>query len=127
MREQLPLVADMDPAAFEQFKAALVGRLTEQAKNLRERNARYLADLEAGVTSFDSQQRIADIVSSLTLEEVTAHLEMTVERLESARLLVFSRGQFEAAPELGRRLPDSGALKVGASEEATADGAIGSE
>ena len=127
MREQLPLVADMDPAAFEQFKAALVGRLTEQAKNLRERNARYLADLEAGVTSFDSQQRIADIVSSLTLEEVTAHLEMTVERLESARLLVFSRGRFEAAPELGRRLPDSSALKVGASEEATADGAIGSE
>lgn len=118
MREQLPLVADMDPTTFEQFKVALSGRLTEQAKNLNERNAHYLADLEAGVTSFDSQQRIADIVRSLTIEDVTAHLELTIERLRSARLLVFSRGQFEAVPEFGRRLSDTSALKVKAAEEA---------
>ncbi len=127
MREQLPQVANMDPAAFERFKAALAGRLTEKAKNLRERNARYLADLEAGVTSFDSQQKIADIVRSLTIEEVTEHLTLTIDRLESARLLVFSRGQFDAAPELGRLLPDTEALKVTAAGAARANGTAGND
>jgi len=127
MRAQLPLVAEMDPSAFEQFKTALAGRLTEQAKNLRERNARYLADLEAGVTTFDSQQQIAEVVRSLTLAEVTEHLELTINRLESARLLVFSRGQFESTPELGRLLPDTSALKVSTADEASAEGAISGE
>ena len=110
-QQHLPLVEGMDPAAFEQFKSALAGRLTEQAKNLRERNARYLADLDAGVTSFDSQARIADIVRALTLEEVTDHLSTMIERLESARLLVFSRGGFESVPSLGRSLADSTEFK----------------
>lgn len=116
MREQLPRVKDMDPAAFEQYKRALAGRLTEQAKNLRERNARYLADLDAGVTSFDSQAKIAEIVRTLTLEEVTDHLSTMIERLESARLLVFSRGRFESAPSLGRPLADSAAFKATATD-----------
>ncbi len=125
MREQVPVVADLDPATFEQFKNALAGRLTEKAKNLRERNTRYLADLEAGVTSFDSQQQIADIVRSLTLDDVTAHLELTVERLEAARLLVFSRGQFEDAPVLGRMLPDTTALKAAVPDRAAPDSLVG--
>jgi secreted Zn-dependent insulinase-like peptidase len=110
MREQAPQLAEMDPASFEQFKKALAGRLTEQAKNLRERNARYLADLEAGVLTFDSQARIAELVEALTLEEVTEHLDLTIERLESARLLVFTRGRFDEAPSLGRSLERDPAL-----------------
>ena len=127
MREQLPQMEEMDPAAFEQFKNALAGRLTERAKNLRERNGRYLADLEAGVTSFDSQQQIADIVRNLTLDEVVEHLTMTVDRLEDARLLVFSRGQFDATPALGRLLPDTGALKISAQEQSEAGNTTGSD
>jgi secreted Zn-dependent insulinase-like peptidase len=87
-----------------------VSRLTEQAKNLRERNSRYLADLDAGVTTFDSQSRIADIVSGLSLEEVIAHLALTVDRLSTDRLLVFTRGRFEQAPTLGRMLPERSAF-----------------
>jgi secreted Zn-dependent insulinase-like peptidase len=123
MRDQLPLVEAMDAAAFEQFKEALAGRLTEQAKNLRERNVRYLADLDADVTTFDSQQQIADIVRDLTLEDVTEHLALTLDRLETARLLVFSRGQFDSAPSLGRLLPDTGALNVSTTETATEEAA----
>lgn len=113
MREQLPLVAGMDPTAFVQFKEALASRLTEQAKNLRERNARYLADLEAGVVTFDSQARIAEIVRALTLEDVTEHLADTIDRLESARLLVFSRGRFEEAPSLGQLLSNGHGAPAG--------------
>ena len=115
----------MDEASFAQFKEALAGRLTEQAKNLRERNARYLADLEAGVTTFDSQQQIADIVRGLKLADVTEHLELTLDRLESARLLVFSRGQFNSAPANGRMLPDAGALKASRADKTADSVAIG--
>jgi len=111
MHEQQPKLAALDEATFRQHKAALVSRLTEQAKNLRERNSRYLADLDAGITTFDSQARIADIVSGLSLDDVVAHLALLVDRLSTDRLLIFSRGRFEQAPQLGRMLPDSSAFK----------------
>ena len=82
----------------------LVARLTEQPKNLGDRTFRYLADLEEGVTTFDSQQRIADIVAGLTLQDVVAYLEQTTMRLGDARLLIFSTGRFDEAPEHGRPL-----------------------
>lgn len=104
MREQLPRVEALGPDMFTQFKVALVSRLTEQAKNLRDRNARYLADLEAGVTTFDSQQQIADIVRDLTLEDVVSTLKATLERLESNRLLIYTRGRFDEVPDNGRSL-----------------------
>ncbi len=111
METELPKVAALDDAAFEQFKAGLVSRLTERAKNLRERSARYLADLDAEVTTFDSQERIAAIVSTLTLEDVTAYLTETMGRLEDARLLIYNRGRFDTVPTLGRQLDDSSALQ----------------
>ena len=115
MREQLPVVRDMAPAAFEQFKAGLVSRLTERPKNLRERTTRYLADLDADVTTFDSQEQIAGIVSALTIDDVTAHLQETITRMEAARLLIYNLGRFEEAPTLGRRLAGPGAFKPTAS------------
>lgn len=112
MQAQLPLVANMDEETFAQFKTGLVGRLTERAKNLRERTARYLSDLEADVITFDSQMQIAGIVSALTLEEVTEYLTESIDRLKNARLLIFSRGQFEEIPTHSRRLPGSNAFKA---------------
>ncbi len=104
MVAQPPLVAAMDAQTFEHHKAGLISRLTEQPKNLRERTARYLADLEADVTTFDSQAQIADIVATLTLDDVMAYLNETVERLTDARLLVYSLGRFDDAPTNGRRI-----------------------
>ena len=40
------------------LKAALASRLTEQAKNLRDRNARYIADLEAGPPAQPAQEAL---------------------------------------------------------------------
>lgn len=104
MSSQLPIVAAMDVETFEQHRAGLISRLTEQPKNLRERTMRFLADLEADVTTFDSQEQIAGIVRTLTLDQVVAYLEETVARLNDARLLVFTRGRFEEVPTNGRRL-----------------------
>jgi len=104
MTAQIPVVAAMDSETFEHHKAGLISRLTEQPKNLRERTTRYLADLDADVTTFDSQERIAGIVGQLSLDDVVAYLTQTVERLTDARLLVYSMGQFDDAPTNGRRL-----------------------
>ncbi|MGD8415833.1 MAG: insulinase family protein [Pseudomonadales bacterium] len=104
MKDQLPRVAHMDAATFAQNKAGLISRLTEAPKNLRERTARYLADLDADVTTFDSQQQIAGIVANLTLDDVTTYLTQTLDRLHSARLLVYNLGRFDQAPTLGRHL-----------------------
>ncbi|MEJ2089204.1 MAG: hypothetical protein P8Y69_12200 [Gammaproteobacteria bacterium] len=111
MRSQLPVVRNLTPEVFAQYQASLVSRLTEKAKNLSERSARYMADLDADVTTFDSQAQIAEIVASLTLEDVVAHLEQTVARLESARLLIFNRGKFDDIPWRGRMLPGPMAFK----------------
>jgi len=120
MESQLPEVQNMDEATFEQFKTGLVSQLTEKAKNLRERSARYLADLDADVTTFDSQQQIADIVSTLSLEDVVEYMNLTIERLSDARLLIYNRGKFSDGPENGRRLSGPDALKAAnISESAT--------
>ncbi len=111
MQAQLPRVTALGPDEFNQFKAALVSRLTEQPKNLRERNARYLADLDAGVTTFDSQERIAGIVSALSLDEIVDTLQTTLKRLASNRLLVFTRGKFTEVPAAGVPLTDVNAFR----------------
>ena len=111
IREQLPLISSMDQAAFEQFKVGLISQLTEKAKNLRERSARYLADLEADVTSFDSQQQIADVVATLTREDVAGYLELTVQRLTDARVLIYNLGKFDESPSSGKSLSGRGAFK----------------
>jgi secreted Zn-dependent insulinase-like peptidase len=104
MEDQLPRVRNLSADAFAQFQDGLVSRLTEKSKNLRERSGRYVADLEADVTTFDSQRQIAEIVAELTLPEVIAHFEATLERLQDARLLVYNLGRFSDAPENGRQL-----------------------
>ncbi|MEM8769599.1 MAG: hypothetical protein AAGE43_19345, partial [Pseudomonadota bacterium] len=77
----------------------------------RERSDRYLADLDAEVTTFDSQDRIAAIVNSLTLEDMTDYLTETMTRLEEARLLIYNRGRFETVPTVGRQLDNGGSLE----------------
>jgi secreted Zn-dependent insulinase-like peptidase len=113
MRDRLPEVKALSGDDFRRFQDGLISRLTQKAKNLRERSGRYLADLDADVTTFDSQQQIADIVASLTLDDVIAHYEETLDRLEAARLLIYSPGRFADKPTNGRELDGPMALKPG--------------
>ena len=104
LREQLPVLQALDAATFAQHQNALASQLTQRARNLRERTARYQADLDENVTTFDSQERIAALVRQLELPEVVAYLRRTLNRLTHARLLVYSPGRFDEAPARGRRL-----------------------
>ena len=101
MQKQLPLLAELSEETFAQHKASLIGNLTERDKNLGDRSRRYWADLSAGVTTFDSQARIADLVGDLSKAEMIDYVRGVIERLNSARVLIFSRGRFEEVPTRG--------------------------
>ena len=101
----------MDTAELEQNKRALISRLTQKDKNLRERTSRFWTDLELDVVTFDSRKRIADEVEKLNLDDVVAFLESTRLRLAEARVLIYSLGKFQDAPTLGDHLPDRTAFK----------------
>ena len=74
------------------------------------------------MTTFDSQERIADLVRQLEGKEVVAYLKRTLKRLGNARLLVYSPGRFQEAPTVGRKL----SLDVASAPE-TGDKAAGTD
>jgi insulysin len=101
----------MTDAEFEQHKAGLVSRLTERDQNLRERTSRYLADLDVGETSFDSQAQIAALVSELSRADMLAFYQELITDLNKRRVLIYSPGKFEQVPEDGKRLSSATTLK----------------
>lgn len=101
LRDQLEAVAGLSAADFAGYQGGVIARLTERDRNLAERGQRLWTDLDLGVTGFDSQARIAAEVAGLTLDDVMAYLRDTAARFESERLLVYSAGGFDAAPEAG--------------------------
>ena len=79
---------------FLEQKLGLMNRLTQKDKNLGERSRRYWADLENENYKFDSQQRIAAEVQSLTKSDMYVFLKKLVERISDQRLLIYSNGKF---------------------------------
>ncbi len=95
---QVDAFRDMTAEQFERFKAGLISELTERDKNLGERTGRYWSDLDRDITTFDANRQMAEAVAELSQTEMTTFIEGLRERLDSERLLVFSRGKFETAP-----------------------------
>jgi len=121
MQSQLPVLEAMSESDYAQHKAGLISRLTERDQNLRDRTSRYLADLDAGETSFDSQQQIADIVTDLSKTQMQEFYRSVVEKLNEQRVLVYSQGKFPDVPTRGILLPDTTALKSATVEQADAE------
>ncbi|MEZ5557216.1 MAG: insulinase family protein [Pseudomonadales bacterium] len=111
LEQERPALEDMSEADFERYKQGLVVLLTEQDKNLTERGQRYWSDLLLGVTTFDSNARIANAVAALDKQDMLAFLDRFDERLERARLIVYNRGKFAEVPEDGTLLTDVIAFK----------------
>lgn len=99
--------SDISDADFEQHKAGLINRLLQTPKNLNERTQQYWADLTDEVLTFDSRQQVADIVATLTREDMAAFFERLQENLTGDRLVIFTRGKFEEIPEEGTLLSDA--------------------
>jgi len=101
LTSQLEALETMPETAFDSFKQGLIGRLTESDKNLNERGQRLWTDLDLGITSFDSRQQIAAEVAALGKSDVLEFLAAAAAAYPQRRLLVYSNGRFDEAPQEG--------------------------
>jgi insulysin len=98
---------EVTEAEFEQQKAGLINRLLQSPKNLNERSMRYWADLSDEHYSFDSREQVAAIVASLTKEDMGQFLARLQQKLVADRLLIYTKGQFDAVPQTGQLLSNA--------------------
>ncbi|MAH74143.1 MAG: hypothetical protein CBC09_08920 [Cellvibrionales bacterium TMED49] len=94
LRAYLSQWSELSREEFLEQKRGLINRLTQKDKNLGERSRRYWTDLENENFQFDTQQRIAVEVESLTKSDMQAFFKKLVERLYDQRLLIYSNGKF---------------------------------
>lgn len=111
--DQLMALRAMPTEQFAESRAGLIARLTEQDSNLGQRSQRYWSDIELGVASLDSRERIADAVSRLAVEDMVSFLKDLQEKLEDQRLLIYHDGKFAPAPLGGRPIESIQAFKQG--------------
>ena len=89
--------SDIDEAAFNRHRQALVAEINEPFKNLWERAEFLWQSLGEGDHTFTSKQDLADAVSGITYAEWLAFFESQV--LETQRsLLVVAPGKFDKFP-----------------------------
>jgi secreted Zn-dependent insulinase-like peptidase len=113
MDEQLVAIAQMPDDQFAQNKAGLISRLLETDKNLGQRSARYWADLDLGVLTFDSQAQIAEVLTGLDKAAMLKFIKRIAEHVQSRRLLIYNLGKFSDAPIQGTPVTDVAAFKRG--------------
>ena len=94
MSEQGGRLAGMSAEEFSANKSGLIARLTRKDKSLAERSARYWSDLDLGVTTFDSNTRVAAEVSKLSLGDISQFLNRVRRKLDNRYVMVFSEGRF---------------------------------
>jgi secreted Zn-dependent insulinase-like peptidase len=111
--DQLAALRDMPAEQFEESRTGLMARLTEQDSNLGQRSQRYWADIEKGVTSLDSRERIAEAVSRLAVDDMITFLTDLQQKLEDQRLLIYHDGKFPPTPLRGSAIENVQAFKKG--------------
>ena len=95
---------DVDPSEFDQQKAGLINRLTQKPKNLGDRSQQYWGDLRQGYLNFDSRQQVADIVATLTQEDMANFFTRLQNSFDNQQLLIYTQGKFDETPSAGTLL-----------------------
>ncbi len=101
---QIRVIEAFTKKDFDVHKRGLIDILLESDKNLSDRSSRYWNDLDLGVHTFDSNQKIADEVANLSKRDMAIFIRWIRSSLEDERLLVFSRGKFDTVPVNGAPL-----------------------
>lgn len=94
----------MSDETFDRQREGLLVTLLEADKNLAERTERYWSDIDDGITTFDGDHQLAEVVKSLTRADVVRWLRTLPDRLEEESLVVHSRGRFEPLAGHGRKV-----------------------
>ena len=85
---------DMPATELAENKEGLITSLTQKDSNLGERAWRYWNDLDLGITTFDSNQRLADAVAEVTQEELLERLDQVRAKADNAYLMIYTNGKF---------------------------------
>jgi len=104
---------DVSDTKFEQQKTGLINRLMQKPKNLNERSQKYWADLIDETYTFDSREQVAEIVATLTHDDMQIFFDRLQAKLATERLLIFTQGQFDEVPQRGRLLTNAAELSSG--------------
>ena len=94
MTAQERVLSEMSDEEFGANKGGLIAKLTQRDKNLSQRSNRYWADLDQGVTTFDSNMQMAKAVSDLTKNDMQAFLKEVNGKLGNQYMMVYSEGKF---------------------------------
>ena len=94
MTLQERVLSEMSDEEFGANKGGLIAKLTQRDKNLSQRSKRYWADLDRGVTTFDSNMQLAKAVSDLGKDDMQAFLKEVNGKLGNQYLMVYSEGKF---------------------------------
>ena len=77
-------LAAMSAEEFQSFKDGLVSKLIEPPKNMGEKAARYWREIDTGREGFDTNSAIAELVKTLTLEQVQSmYQDLIIKPLNS--------------------------------------------
>ena len=95
---------DITEAEFAQQKSGLISKLLEKPKNLNERSQMYWADLTDEFYSFDSREQLATLVEKIDHKEMGRFFQSVQDKLESNRLIIYTKGKFDDVPAKGRLL-----------------------
>ena len=96
MTEQALVLSEMSEEQFSANKGGLITKLTQRDKNLSQRSNRYWADLDRGVTTFDSNSQLAKAVSELGKDDMQTFLKEVNGKLGNQYMMVYSEGKFAA-------------------------------
>ena len=94
MTAQERVLSEMSDEEFGANKGGLIAKLTQRDKNISQRSNRYWADLDQGVTTFDSNMQMAKAVSDLTKNDMQAFLKEVNGKLGNQYMMVYSEGKF---------------------------------
>ncbi|MDG1230829.1 MAG: hypothetical protein P8P91_01075, partial [Pseudomonadales bacterium] len=87
-------LSEMSDEEFGANKSGLIAKLTQRDKNLSQRSKRYWADLDRGVTTFDSNMQLAKAVSDLSKDDMQNFLREVNGKLGNQYMMVYSEGKF---------------------------------
>jgi insulysin len=89
-------LATMDEVTFAKHKVGLLSQILEKDKSLRERSSRYWQDIDRGRFRFDSKEKLADAVRSITRANFVDFVQRTLANGAGREISVWARGRSHA-------------------------------
>ena len=109
--DQSRTLVDMSEEFFERHKCSLADDLNGVYSNSSDRADQIWRDLDLGYTNFDYDSQLADAVAALEKAEMQRFMEWLRRQARENRVIIYSLGKFDDAPEAGMLIEDLASIK----------------